>query len=180
MSQVGRKHRSSSCCSFPCTPRVPLLASPWGDLSYPGGKLSKRNLSMLSSTPLFFLLPAGNTFCSSGGGGGGSWLFLCPHPAGPWPGGSVCVILDPIIKSMWLSYQGELFLISNTHVVLASTCYPLFSSQFVQSSDGSRKAIHWVPPKTLNRPWAIGGTSFIKPGTEPLATQGNNNLGFEK
>ena len=153
MSQVGRKHRSSSCCSFPRTPRVPLLASPWGDLSYPGGKLSKRNLSMLSSTPLFFLLPAGNTFCSSGGGvaaGSSSALIQQGHDQ---VGQSASSWIQ--LSSRCGSHTKASYSLSVIHMLFwlpPATLYPLFSSQFAQSSSGSRKAIHWVPPKTLNRP----------------------------
>ena len=82
----------------------------------------------------------------------GSGSFSAPTQHCPWPGGSVCLILDPIIKSIWLSYQAKLFITSNEHDIFASICHPLFISQFVQSSDGKRGAIYWLPPKDLEYP----------------------------
>lgn len=149
MSLLGRKHHSNSGYFFPHEGTSGPLSTPLltgSGVSYTGGKnWGRRNWASSvechasSSWQLVTLL------ANPPGAGSSS----APTQHCLWPGGSVCLILDPIIKSIWLSYHAKLFIISNEHDILASICHPLFISQFVQSSDGKRGAIYWLPPKDL-------------------------------
>lgn len=149
MSLSGRKHHSNSGYFFPHEGTSGPLSTPLltgSGVSYTGGKnWGRRNWASSVECHASSSWQLATLLANPPGAGSSS----APTQHCLWPGGSVCLILDPIIKSIWLSYHAKLFIISNEHDILASICHPLFISQFVQSSDGKRGAIYWLPPKDL-------------------------------